>query len=171
MISEIFPGSSSPTCIRFWYYMKAQFNFDFGTLSVIKFNYENQTNITLWSLNYGQGANWFEAKISYSDLGSHSIIFQATKGTIYTADIAIDDISFFSSSYCNTTVVTAPPTLTSPRTVSKLSTTSPYSWMSQSGYDCNFENGLGLWTNDKTSDFFWKIGKSINTIYISGRFI
>jgi len=95
MISEIFPGSSSPTCIRFWYYMKAQFNFDFGTLSVIKFNYENQTNITLWSLNYGQGANWFEAKISYSDLGSHSIIFQATKGTIYTADIAIDDISFF----------------------------------------------------------------------------
>jgi hypothetical protein len=168
MTSEIFPGSTYPTCIRFWYYMKAQLNIDFGTLSVIKFNYENQTNTTLWSLNKGQGAVWLEATVSYFDLGSYSIIFEATKGTIYQADIAIDDISFFASSYCNTTVVTSPATLTSPKTVSKLSTTTPYAWISQSDFDCNFENGSGLWTNDKTSDFFWKIGKSSSTIYNSG---
>jgi hypothetical protein len=123
-------------------------NTELGTLKVIKFDYESQTNSTLWTLNYGQGSQWLEGKLSYLETKSHSIIFEGTKGTSL-GDIALDDINFFSSSNCSSSGVT----VQTPATVTLKTTT--YSWSSQSQYDCNFETSYCLWTLSKESNFNW----------------
>ncbi len=48
------------------------------------------------------------------------------------------------------------PTTTVQTTPSIISST--FSWISESDYDCNFENSLLCsWEDDPTSDFTWKI--------------
>ena len=165
MRSEIFPGSSSPTCVRFWFYTKAvSSNTELGTLNVFKYNYLTQTNNILWSVKYGQGVNWLEGIFSYIDTQKHSIIFEGIKG-LNLGDIALDDIQFFPNSFCNlTTVVEQPTTSPSTLTTAQKSTTT-YSWSSQSQYDCNFENGICSWQNDPTANFFWKLTKGSNNYY------
>ena len=175
MRGEIFPGSSMPTCIRFWYYMKAvSASTSFGTLNVLKYNYDSQIKTTLWSLSYGQAAQWLEGRLAYLETSSHSIIFEGIKGTDL-GDIAIDDINFFPFSNCSSTDVTVQTvfsttsTSTPSRITSPFSTTS-YTWSPQSEYDCNFESGICNWQNDLTGDFTWTLGKPYNN-YFSGTFI
>ena len=171
MKGEIFSGSEMPTCIRFWYYMKAvSASTSFGTLNVLKYTYNSNTNTTLWSLKYGQAAQWMEGRLAYVETSSHSVIFEGIRGTDL-GDIAIDDISFFPFSNCSSTdvsVQTAAPTLTStPSRVTSPFTTTSYTWVPQSQYDCDFENGICSWQNDPTGDFTWTLGKPYYN-YFSG---
>ncbi len=133
----------------------------------MKYVYDSQTSEEMWSRNYAQSALWMEGAISYSEIKSHSIIFQGTKGS-GVGDMAIDDITFFPSSYCNSTMVSTPTTSAStPSRITSPFTTNSYTWQPQSQYDCNFENGICSWQNDLTGDFIWTLGKPYNN-YFSG---
>jgi hypothetical protein len=163
MQSEIFLGSSSSTCVTFWYHMRSFLDSYMGTLNVWKLNFDTNKYTLLWTLSRGQGFSWKEAKFSYLDNTKHSIIFEGIKGS-NVGDIALDDIAF-STSNCTISPIFADPTYTTttttttPRTTTPTTPTTPtttYTWNAQSQYDCNFENDFCLWTFDTTSDFAWK---------------
>ena len=78
--SEIFLGSSAPTCITFWYSMKTKNKPTMGTLNVIKHDLANKRFETMWTISFGQDTVWNEAKLTYTADHQHTIIFEAVKG-------------------------------------------------------------------------------------------
>lgn len=161
MESEIFTGSTSATCLRFWYHMNTNFAQFMGTLNVWKFNLDTKTKTLLWTLRFNQGNLWKEGKIPVTDSSKYTIIFEGIRG-ISVGDIALDDLEFLPSSNCSIFPSNASPTLTTtagPTTTTttfKTTPTTTYTWTSQSQYDCNFENDFCLWQNDTTADFNWR---------------
>ncbi|CAF0741635.1 unnamed protein product, partial [Brachionus calyciflorus] len=159
--SEIIQGSSSPKCVKFWYHMRASISSYLGTLNVWKYKLDTKEKILLWTLRYAQGSDWNQGRVSYTEMSSHTIIFEGIRGT-NLGDIALDDIEIVPSSGCNILPTTANPVLTT--TISStLFTTTPtstiplttYIWNSQSEFDCNFELDFCSWTNDTTADYTW----------------
>lgn len=112
----------------------------------------------IWSLSYSQGKDWREGRFNYTIGNKHQVIFEGIRGA-GRGDIALDDltISFSnclfnpSEAFVNITAPTTAPMLTTTR---RLSNTT-YSWLGQSDYDCNFENGFCNWKNDLKADFNW----------------
>jgi hypothetical protein len=163
MQSEIFLGTTSSTCVRFWYHMRSQLDSYMGTLNVWKLNFDTNKYTLLWTLSRGQGSSWKEAKFSYLDNTKHSIVFEGIKGS-NVGDIALDDIAFFSSN-CTISPINADPTFTTTTVTTTTRSTTPttpstptttYTWNAQSQYDCNFDKDFCSWTFDSTSDFAWK---------------
>ena len=78
--SEIFLGSSDPTCVTFWYSMKTKNPQTMGRLNVIQHDLTNKRFETMWTLSFGNETAWNEAKLTYTADYRHTIIFEAVKG-------------------------------------------------------------------------------------------
>ena len=84
---------------------------------------------------------------------SNREIFERIRG-LGVSDIAIDDIHIIQGSECAFI-----PEIARPIEIITSSSTTPstpmrtYTWLSQSGYDCNFEVDFCTWTNDITANF------------------
>lgn len=164
MESEFIPSLKSASCVRFYYHMKASNPQDLGKLNVYKYSYDTMKETLIWRLEFAQGDDWLEAKVSYMESSKHVIIFEGVRGT-GTGDIALDDISFYPSSNCTTLPALADPsepepTPTTRTTLVSRTRTNPttYTWQSESQYDCNFEQkNLCSWSNDTTGTQFWQL--------------
>jgi hypothetical protein len=62
------------------------------------FDTGSANNQTIWSLKGNQGTQWFQGQAPIPRLGkSFKIVFEGVRGKTFKGDIAIDDISFTSS--------------------------------------------------------------------------
>ncbi len=136
---------------------------DIGTLNVTlsAISFMSKTTL-LWSLSSSQGNSWKEARITYNTSYNHKIVFEGSKGN-GRGDIAIDDISFISTSLCDNYPESASPsalktTITPEQTSVSTTPTRPtttYSFVSQSEVDCDFNDGFCSWTTDPTTGRTW----------------
>lgn len=74
--------------------MKSSNPQDLGKLNVYKYNYDSMKETLIWRLEFAQGNDWLEAKVSYMESSKHVIIFEGVKGT-GTGDIALGKSAIF----------------------------------------------------------------------------
>ena len=99
---------------------------------------------------------WREGSFLYQDFEPHRMIFEGIRG-LGVSDIAIDDIHILQGSECGFFPEIAKPEVMSTTVTTTTSTPlSTYTWLSQSNYDCNFEEDFCTWTNDPIANFPWK---------------
>lgn len=92
METEIFRGSNSPTCLRFWFNFEIKSGTNPSTLNILKYNYEADTFDILWSLSKQKGTDrWREGTLSYIEKSKHSIIFEAVRADSL-GDVALGNI-------------------------------------------------------------------------------
>jgi len=58
------------------------------------FHVAGRSNITIWSLSGNQGEVWNQGQAPLPQGVPFTVVFEGRRGTSYTGDIAIDDISF-----------------------------------------------------------------------------
>lgn len=167
MESEIFMGSNSPTCIIFWYHMLGPTSANVGTLNVIRYDLDERTNTTMWTLRTGQGEKWNEGKVTYTDNRKHTIVFEVVRGA-GLGDIALDEIVFHESVNCGIkpdkalppTTTTATTRTTTTTTTSTTITTTPYRPPNEN--DCDFESSLCQWRLAHQATIDWIRVQGIN---------
>ncbi|XP_071956932.1 MAM and LDL-receptor class A domain-containing protein 1-like [Antedon mediterranea] len=86
-VSEHLP-STNDACLYFWYHMYGQ-----GTGDLNVYIKDDQGNMRIiWTLFGDQGDKWFQGISNLVSSTEFQIVFEATYGTTYTGDIALDDI-------------------------------------------------------------------------------
>lgn len=55
----------------------------------------------MWTLSGSQGSKWIQGKVGISTTLSFSVVLEGIRGKGITGDIAIDDISFSTTSFCS----------------------------------------------------------------------
>ncbi|XP_067035363.1 MAM and LDL-receptor class A domain-containing protein 1-like [Acropora muricata] len=115
------------TCVTFYYHM---YGATIGNLTV------TLNGRTIFSISGNQGNRWLKAQVTTFDFGLRKVMFNATRGSSYTGDIAIDDVSV-KPGFCRSGS-TAPPATTSP---------SP-------PRDCNFDSPSICGYTQSTNDTF-----------------
>ncbi|XP_067654295.1 MAM and LDL-receptor class A domain-containing protein 1-like isoform X2 [Haliotis asinina] len=163
-----FPGSTSPTCLTFWYHM---YGISIGTLNV--YVLRNGARSSIWQLSGNQGNSWKVAEVSLNTVSSNTpyqIVFEGTVGAGYVGDIAIDDLSVTTGA-CSSGVipnvarstVTRKPTTTiipqstmSTKPTSKTTGTTLGQSSKPSDDKCTFENSIICgFSQDHSDDFDW----------------
>ncbi len=167
--SEVVQGGSSPTCFKFFYNMYA-YGKRIGQLNVYVRSWPSNGDALVWSLTGNQNTKkdeWSEGRFSVANSGKFQIVFEGVKGDD-KANIAIDDLDLFESTFC--TVEPGNAANFDPVTTTSIMTTMPvptytYSWISSSPFDCNFEDGMCTWSNDPSADGEWERFKAIDNQY------
>lgn len=159
--SEIIQGSSYPKCFKFYYHMFSTIATRVGSLNVyVKSVLMNEEEL-VWSLTGSQDKRnqWLEGRFNIARSEQYTLIIEGVS-TGGRGDISVDDLNLFESTFCNTEPYEANvyvPTTTAPTTTST-APLSTFSWVSNSHFDCNFEDGVcSGWKNDPTNDpgFDW----------------
>ncbi|XP_074613343.1 MAM and LDL-receptor class A domain-containing protein 1-like isoform X4 [Acropora palmata] len=96
------------TCVAFYYHM---YGTTIGNLTV------TLNGRTLFSRSGNQGNAWFKAQVNTFNFGLHKVVFNATVGSSFTGDIAIDDVSL-KPGRCPSVASTSPPPCTSSPNIS-----------------------------------------------------
>ncbi|XP_071503079.1 MAM and LDL-receptor class A domain-containing protein 1-like [Diadema antillarum] len=90
-------NTNEPYCLTFWYHMYGN---TINTLNVIMADTMGYSTYTLYSMYGERGDMWQRAKVDvYSYFQLFNIIMEGVRGSSYTGDIAVDDISL-SSGFC-----------------------------------------------------------------------
>ncbi|KAJ7394106.1 Chymotrypsin-like elastase member 3B [Desmophyllum pertusum] len=110
-------ANSKSVCLTFYYHM---YGSTIRTLSV-----SNKRKV-LWSMTGKQGNSWKKAEVSIS--GAYDLKIEGVRGTSFTGDIAIDDLSVADGSCGGVTA---------------------------NDVDCDFESDLCKWNQDKGDAFDW----------------
>ncbi len=154
--SEPLNGNEKPYCFRFWYHIQVAVAANAGKLNVWKKDVLNGNLVLIWSLKNSILSDWREASFTYQDYEPHRIIFEGIRGAS-VSDISIDDITILRGSECGFFPEIAKPSgvITDKLTTTTSKPLSTYTWLSQSEYDCNFEEDFCNWSNDKTAEFNW----------------
>ena len=164
MQSEIVNGGGYYKCFKFWFNMNSRVATNMGTLNVWIRSIKTNQEELMWSVKYNQtGLNeWKEGRFAVERPDQYQIVFEGIKGVGSSGNIALDDLNLFESSYCNTYSVNANPNIgfTTAMTTTLLTKPNTFVWVSESQYDCNFEEGFCLWQHDATSDFEWLRNKN-----------
>ena len=149
-------GDQKPSCFRFWYYIQTALVVNAGKLNVWKKNALTGKSILMWGLQNSVLGEWREASFLYQDFEPHHMIFEGIRG-LGVSDIAIDDIHIIQGSECAFfPEIARPIEITTSSSTTPSTPMSTYTWLSLSGYDCNFEVDFCTWTNDITANFNWK---------------
>ncbi|CAH3118157.1 unnamed protein product [Pocillopora meandrina] len=137
------------SCIKFWYHMYGP---SVGTLNVlVKTGAGNRSEDIVWTLSGNQLDQWkFGQAPVVSAQSGYQVVFEAIRGSDYRGDIAIDDIAFTVGA-CTVLPHNAKPT--PPPTPP--ATTGPTTIPPKGKFDCDFEGGFCLWTQDSTDSFNW----------------
>lgn len=167
--SEIIQGGSYPTCFKFYYNMYSSNTRKIGQLNVyVKSALGNEENL-IWSLSGNVSPKkdgWSEGRFSIAESGQYQIIFEGVKEDD-NANIAIDDLDLFQSTFCTVEPTEAGSIIP---TVPPMTTTMPvptntYSWISNTPFDCNFEDDLCTWSVDPSADGVWKRGQGSYSMF------
>jgi len=158
--SEIVEGGQQAKCFKFYFSMFSSTPSSVGSLKVyVKSQFDEEL---MWSLSGSQGlkrGEWREGRFSVARTGQYWIVIEGVS-TGKRGDISLDDLNLFDSGACKTeppeadvngmiTGTTTPVvTLTTSRPLST------FSWVSESSFDCNFEDWpCQGWDNEATNDF------------------
>ncbi|XP_015761869.1 PREDICTED: MAM and LDL-receptor class A domain-containing protein 1-like isoform X4 [Acropora digitifera] len=96
------------TCVTFYYHM---YGATIGKLTV------TLNGRILFSRSGNQGNAWLKAQVNTFNFGLHKVVFNATRGSSFTGDIAIDDVSV-QPGFCPSVASTSPPPSTSSPNIS-----------------------------------------------------
>ncbi|XP_071956926.1 MAM and LDL-receptor class A domain-containing protein 2-like [Antedon mediterranea] len=153
--SELIPATASNgRCFHFWYHM---YGVDIGKLQVVLT--DGKTETLLWDLSNNQGNQWWDASIGVHYANQFRMVFVAVRGSGYSGDIAIDDVTFtvgvcggHPSNAVQPGFTTLAPTQGS--TIKPVPTPPP------GPVDCDFESGgiCNTWTQANDDDFDWTFG-------------
>ncbi|GFN85247.1 MAM and LDL-receptor class a domain-containing protein 1-like [Plakobranchus ocellatus] len=158
LMSELFPPRNS-VCFHFFYNM---YGAGVGALRVSLVSLNSSTDSlapigppqVLWTLTGNQGQGWQEGRVPIpTQYFSHRVLVEGVKGTSYTGDIGLDDLSF--------TKGDNQPCVVSPASAQPQVTTTPGAPMSTplptvpATFNCAFESSYCGWTNDKTAAKQW----------------
>ncbi|XP_072036874.1 MAM and LDL-receptor class A domain-containing protein 1-like [Amphiura filiformis] len=115
----------SRSCVEFWYHMYGR---NAENLKVFFQKQGEEIPAThAWKQSGDQGNFWHRATVDVGLVNvAFRVVFEATTGTTYQNDIAIDDVTFYNSTSCPTFVTEPPPPVTLPPTTNNAS--------------CNFDN-------------------------------
>eukprot|EP00795_Rhopilema_esculentum_P012712 gene12712-3431_t len=128
--SEVIMGSSTGTCLRFWYHMQGA---HIGTFNVYLKIIGISTSI-LWSLSDAQGSSWLQGQIPVkSGRRNFQIVFEGIRGSDYQGDIALDDIS-----------------------MQAIQGTCPLQPTQATPWGCNFEQDTCNWRQTTDDSFDWR---------------
>ncbi|XP_072179349.1 MAM and LDL-receptor class A domain-containing protein 1-like [Diadema setosum] len=98
--SPAYLANNTNYCLTFWYHMYGN---TINTLNVIMADTMGYSTYTLYSMYGERGDMWQRAKVSYGRVRFYfqlfNIIMEGVRGSSYTGDIAVDDISL-SSGFC-----------------------------------------------------------------------
>ncbi|KAK7098916.1 hypothetical protein V1264_003131 [Littorina saxatilis] len=152
LVSQPFPAFTSKTkCFNFWFHM---YGAGIGTLNVYMDSTDNTTHMLLWSQHDSKGDNWLQGQMPLPPQSKeYQIRFEGVKGSSAYGDMALDDISFTSSSSCIYKPTTA--NVTQMVTPSPVPTPTPTAFVSNSPFDCAFEKNLCTWAQDRSDVFDW----------------
>ncbi|XP_038071819.1 MAM and LDL-receptor class A domain-containing protein 1-like [Patiria miniata] len=78
-------------CVRFWYHM---YGADMGSLTVYTGDGQGGLGPACWSASGNASNKWFDASIDIDPGVEYQVSFVGERGSDFTSDIAIDDISF-----------------------------------------------------------------------------
>ncbi|EDO47787.1 predicted protein [Nematostella vectensis] len=159
LVSQRFdPTTGSGLCMNFWHHM---YGATIGTLNI--WMAVNNTKILMWQRSGNKGDNWLQGQLQISSSTQYQIIFEGIRGSSFSGDIAIDDISFIvASSSCPLRPSDANPPGTS-TTPAPPTTPSVVPTAGNTGNDCNFEVGMCKWVQDNTDQFDWTRQKGSTT--------
>lgn len=142
LISDIMRPTSAG-CLRFWYHM---YGAGIGKLNLYKNGITSNSSSLLWSSTGNHGNRWLSTSVSFSSYSEEfTFTFEGVYGGNYTGDIAIDDVSILPYGCSQTPSSTTP--MYPPSTTPSIYPPTPI--------DCNFENGICLWNQDKNDTFNW----------------
>ncbi|CAH1274193.1 MAMDC2 [Branchiostoma lanceolatum] len=112
-------------CLEFWYHMYGDHAEELNVYQRPTFS--SQLGNPIWSQTGEQGNSWLQARVDLVATSSFCVIFEGVRGTSFRGDIAIDDVSFSSTS-CVAAV---------------------------GGGDCDFDTNVCSYQQDDTDDFDW----------------
>ncbi|XP_055957693.1 MAM and LDL-receptor class A domain-containing protein 2 [Patella vulgata] len=156
LLSEDLPRSTN-TCLKFWYNMNGA---QVGTLRVWVGLKSSNNPMPIWELQGNKGAKWLQGQIKIPpQTASYQVIFEGSRGTNWAGDIALDDITFDSTSSCNTIPQSSHPSVTQkPSTPIPKTTTAPKVTVKTTPKP----------PANKTDAFDWKRHKGPTTTYGTG---
>ena len=133
LVSSPFTKTTGNCQLRFYYNMNGYL---VGSL-LVKLKPQNANEQVLVNITGDHGPKWIRGTANVMSNSQYRIVFEAVRGSSYSSDIALDDISMTSS--CGTKV----PVLVVPVTTPPV---------------CDFEQqGFCSWTNDFFNDLDWAI--------------
>ncbi|XP_069106937.1 MAM and LDL-receptor class A domain-containing protein 1-like [Argopecten irradians] len=99
-------------CLRFWYHMTGT---SVGTFAVA-ISGNNRAKNTIWSEQGDQGSSWIEQTLDIPSMAGLKIYFEATRGSSWSGDIAIDTVTLTPGSCSGNPGTTGAPTTPAPTT-------------------------------------------------------
>ncbi|KAK7473655.1 hypothetical protein BaRGS_00035133, partial [Batillaria attramentaria] len=139
------PGARQ--CLKFWYHM---YGSTIGTLNVWVQPQANVSASNIWSMSGNQGNHWLQATVAVpAESATYQVLLEAIRGRSYTGDIAVDDITFSTTTPCTLQPSGAAPTTVTPPTTTTVTASTP------GGFNCDFEQNLCGWTQDTTDSYNW----------------
>ncbi|XP_019646647.1 PREDICTED: MAM and LDL-receptor class A domain-containing protein 1-like, partial [Branchiostoma belcheri] len=107
LVSALFPVSSVPYCLRFYYHMFGDSSM--GTLNVY-IRKQGILGAPVWTVTGNQGNAWQFGHAQLDGSSSFNVVFEAVRGNGFRGDIAIDDVTV--SDECDPITTTVLPTTT-----------------------------------------------------------
>ncbi|XP_033751988.1 MAM and LDL-receptor class A domain-containing protein 1-like [Pecten maximus] len=141
------PTSSTGQCFTFFYTITGN---NVGILNGIV--QQGNTSTLMWHISFNPSAGWNQGQFPVTSATPFRVVLQLAKGTYRGGYVAIDDIAF-SVGTCQVLPVDAMSGNTLPPVSTPSTTASPTTAPSQ--YDCNFDNGICTWTQNKDDQFDW----------------
>ncbi|XP_052085404.1 MAM and LDL-receptor class A domain-containing protein 1-like isoform X2 [Mytilus californianus] len=131
-------------CMTFWYHMKGT---HMGTLNIYSEG-QNTAKSNIWSRSGAQGNFWIKGEVNVPAMIGRKISIEAVRGSYWSSDIAIDDISLTPGSCANPASVapTNSQTTTQPTTITFQPTGGSQA--------CTFEVGASCFLVEATDDEF-----------------
>ncbi|KAJ8022860.1 MAM and LDL-receptor class A domain-containing protein 2 [Holothuria leucospilota] len=145
-------------CLVFFYHM---FGDTINTLNVYLYSGGNEKLIFTRSQN--QGDNWWRATVQFRSFSTWRIIFEGIRGTDFTGDIAVDDISIFPGLCPSEDLPTTWPDLSMTTLYDITSLNNEYSDVS-----CTFEYGSCGYNQMADDDFDWTRHQGATPSYRTG---
>nr|XP_039272221.1 MAM and LDL-receptor class A domain-containing protein 2-like [Styela clava] len=85
------PSEDGHHCVEFFYHM---YGADIGKLTVYQRAEEKGgTDVWRWQMDGNQGDKWMIARVNFPSIYDYSVVFEATRGSSFGGDIAIDDVT------------------------------------------------------------------------------
>ncbi|KAL9975855.1 hypothetical protein ACROYT_G013067, partial [Oculina patagonica] len=145
------PRLTGPYCLRFHFHMLGT---SMGSLKAHKNTASSRTEV--FSINGNQGDRWYMAQTSLTGPEQFQIEFEATRGSGYQSDIALDEIKLTPGKCEDPTTTPAPP-VTTPIPVGPITTPIP---PSSGEVYCNFDaQSLCQFTQGTGDEFDWLFNK------------
>ncbi|KAK7478852.1 hypothetical protein BaRGS_00029951, partial [Batillaria attramentaria] len=144
LLSPVHTSTLDTSCLTFWYNM---YGATVGSLNVYSApNGVLSSKVLLWSRSGDQGQGWYKVTLELDTSTPIQLVFEELRGTSYTSDVAIDDVTVVPG-----TCAGPPPD--SPPVVPSVTTPVPSVTPT---FDCDFNTaGICGYQQSTSDDFNW----------------